>query len=787
MFRTVLRVAAAALLVSTSVFSQSEREIALGHMEGQVVLKFKDGVGAAVQAEWLRAAGLEVLLPYRSFPGYLVRFAGGIDAARKASELAADERIEWAHPNYLGRRTTTVPNDASFANCWYHQNTGQTVNGDTGTADADIDSTDAWDIRHDATPVILAIVDSGARMTHQDLTANIWANAAEIPGNGIDDDGNTFIDDINGWDFLQNDNSPTDSLGHGTNCLGVIAARGNNSVGIAGVCWEARAMILKDGNAIPQVALSAAGIEYAAQNGAVVCNFSTGYGNGSFPVLQTAINTAQTYGMILCVAAGNSTQNLNTSPDYPACYLNDNILVVAASTNDDQMAAFSNYGSTFVDVAAPGTSMRTTNYTSNTAYTYVDGTSFSAPITTGCIAILRAQSPTSGYLSVKSTLIGSCDVLAPFTGLVASGGRVNLKKALDALTSPAPNPMTFAQTPIAAGPGAITMTATTATTASGQPVEYSFELAGQLGTGGTASGWQSSSTYVDTGLSANGVFSYRVKARNAVTLAETSASTAFGTSSEAAVPGAPNVTAITNDTLTIASLVANGNPTTTSYAVRVGALYVQSNGTLGATESWGVATLWINRVVIGLTPFTNYSVEAKARNVNLAQTAFGPATAVTTTYLGPAAAGIVGQGAGGPYNLLTINGQTGGTLRRVQVGVGQALTFGVAQPPTYASPAGLHVIGWVGIPTPNYETSLGASVGTTVFPPCEIAPGLSNFTAFSTLPASPCGPLVGAGPTPFSYSNPGFPYPIFDITFQAIVQTSVSGWQVANAVILNYQ
>ncbi|WP_442919568.1 S8 family serine peptidase [Methanoculleus sp.] len=259
-----------------------------------------------------------------------------------------------------------TPNDPQFSNLWGLYNTGQTINGKTGTADADIDAPEAWPITTGSRNVIVAVIDSGVMYTHPDLAANIWTNPGEVPDNGVDDDDNGYIDDVYGWDFYDDDNNPGDLNGHGTHCAGTIAAVGNNSLGVAGVMWDAKIMPLRflgpDGKGDTEDAIRA--IKYATMMGADVISCSWG-GGGYSQALADAI--AETPALVVC-AAGNDALNNDLNPHYPSSYASENILAVAASTNTEQLASFSHFGATSVDVAAPGENILSTCVTKVTAF-----------------------------------------------------------------------------------------------------------------------------------------------------------------------------------------------------------------------------------------------------------------------------------------------------------------------------------------------------------------------------------------------------------------------------------
>ncbi|MCB9832601.1 MAG: S8 family serine peptidase [Planctomycetes bacterium] len=782
------------LLFGAPSLAQSEREIAQGYMDGQMIIRLDDEVVARhEQRRLLEAEGFRVLHAYPMIGAFFVAFDPSVPVPAMLRRYARRPEVLWVESNALGRRDQLLPNDSGFANCYALHNTGQTVNGDPGTADADMDCPEAWSLITDASAVRIAVVDSGCRITHTDLMANIWTNPGEIAGNGVDDDGNGLIDDLHGWDFLGDDGSPDDFDGHGTNVTGCIAMRGNNGSGGTGVCWQAQVMVIKDGDAIPQVALSAMGIEYAAMNGAVACNFSTGYGSGSYPVLQQAVNVAESLGMIICVAAGNSSQNLDLVADAPATYANGNLLVVAASNNDDGLTSFSNYGATTVDVAAAGDDVYTTSRFSNTAYAYVAGTSFSAPLATGCVGLMRAYNTGAGHLAVINAIISTADQKPAFSGKTVSNGRINLFAALIALGSgsggsgpPAPDPMTFAVAPVLVTASTAAMMATTATPG---PVEYKFDLVTSSGSGGTSSGWQTSSSYQDALLSPDAGFEWTVRARNASDLSETLPSAPAGVWTPAATPGLVSITNITNGGFEVVTIGSSGNPISTDYSLRVGNLYVGPGGQVQVAEYFQDRNLWDGVVVKGLEPYTAYIIRARARNALGILSAIGPAIVTTTSLLGPAAAGEVGIASGAPEQLFSINGSTGGVARLVFASAGAPFSFEVDQPSTMAQPANFAVIAWWGVPNQVWEFDIPPYLGhgRLVFTPCDANPGLPAFNVVSTF-GSACGELLQASSlTPWTAINSGIPYPLPDITFQAIVEESPGVYAAGNAIIFRYQ
>jgi subtilisin family serine protease len=324
---------------------------------------------------------------------------------------------------------TAIPNDTFFTQQWNLLNTGQS----SGTPGADIAATKAWNITVGSTNVIVAVLDSGVMYTHEDLSANMWTNRGEIPGNGVDDDGNGLIDDVRGWDFGSGDNDPMDEFGHGTAVAGVLGAKGSNTVGIAGVCWNVQIMPVKMSYSPTSGASHAAdmvsAIYYAASNGAHVINFS--YGNYSFnSLMQAAIARAQQAGALFVTTAGNDGNDSDVIPYYPCAYTNANIISVAAMDRNDQLwtgTSPSGYGATTVDLGAPGVSVPCTMIG---GYGTASGTSFGAPQVVGVAVLLKSVNPSWGWRELKEAILNNVDPQPTLSGKCVSGGRLNAYKAL---------------------------------------------------------------------------------------------------------------------------------------------------------------------------------------------------------------------------------------------------------------------------------------------------------------------------------------------------------------------
>ncbi|MBN1385139.1 MAG: S8 family serine peptidase [Elusimicrobia bacterium] len=300
---------------------------------------------------------------------YRVKIREDLSVDDAVNEYKMDPEVEYVQPNYR-YSLYAVPDDPNFGNLWGLHNTGQTLDGVTGTEDADIDAPEAWDITTGSHGVIVAVIDSGVAFNYPDLSDNMWVNSGETV-NGADDDGNGYTDDVNGWDFFDSDNDPTDFNAHGTHVAGTIGAIGNNTSGVTGVNWKVKIMALKIGGVSGSVSTDKAilAINYAAANGARVINASWGGSSGSDgDLLYNAIKSAGDAGVLFVASAGNDSNDNDANPCYPCSYSLNCIISVAATDQNDNLASFSNYGSTSVDVAAPGVNI----YSTIPEYSYGD-------------------------------------------------------------------------------------------------------------------------------------------------------------------------------------------------------------------------------------------------------------------------------------------------------------------------------------------------------------------------------------------------------------------------------
>ncbi|MCS7074313.1 MAG: S8 family serine peptidase, partial [Bacteroidia bacterium] len=293
----------------------------------------------------------------------------------------------------------------------------------------------AWDLSTGNPEIVIAIVDDAVRTTHQDLTGNIWVNPLEIPNNNFDDDGNGYIDDINGWDVSNNDNNPNPvnpsnfSFTHGTHCAGIASAKTNNGLGIASIGFSCKIMAVKckpDGDTGPNLPDVYDGVQYAIAAGARVISMSWGSDQGgSFG--QAIMNAANSYDIVLVAAAGND--NVST-PFFPASY--QNVISVGSTSTSDAKSSFSNYGST-IDVMAPGSNIYSTLAGSNTSYGNQSGTSMACPMVAGLCGLILSLNPDLYPYEVENCLKNGCDNIDAqnpnYIGQIGAG-RINAYQSL---------------------------------------------------------------------------------------------------------------------------------------------------------------------------------------------------------------------------------------------------------------------------------------------------------------------------------------------------------------------
>ena len=352
-------------------------------------------------------------------------------------ELNQGGHGDWvAHASFdFLRRAARSPNDARYlaGEQWGLANDGSRPGAVAGV---DIDAEKGWDQRVDASSIIVAVVDTGIRYTHEDLADNMWVNDGEIPGNGLDDDGNGFVDDRHGINVLfspkfKEGGDPMDDNGHGTHVAGIVGAVGNNGKGIAGVAWKTQLMGLKflgvDGSGLDSNAIKC--IDYAIEHGADIINCSWG-GSGINRAVEDAVRRARDAGVIVVAAAGNGSSDIDKDAYTPAGIDLPNVVTVGNHDAKDDYHLSSNFGSYSVDIAAPGSRILSTFHLSDSSYRVRSGTSMAAPHVAGMLALIRAsRSDESIYRSIERLLQGARQGKA-YERKTRSGARANLAEAL---------------------------------------------------------------------------------------------------------------------------------------------------------------------------------------------------------------------------------------------------------------------------------------------------------------------------------------------------------------------
>ncbi len=410
------------------------------YAENRLLIKFKAGVDITESELIKTTINARTVRKFNLIKAELWEFSGS-SVDKVIADFKDYPAIEVIEPDYIirldddgsgqgqfldgkGEPSGNIPDDQYFGDLWGMHNTGQTG----GTADADIDAPEAWDIET-GNNVIVGIIDTGIDWEHDDLKDNMWTNPGEIPNNHYDDDGNGYVDDFYGYDFVNHDSEPMDDYGHGTHVAGTIAAKGFNEIGVVGVMWNARLMALKfirdDGYGPTSAAIEA--IEYAINMGVQITNNS--WGDDTFnQLLYEVIVLAGAHGQLFVASAGNNWQNTDVDPYYPASYDLSNIISVAATNYDDGKWSLSNYGASSVDLGAPGVSIK--SCIPDNSYDYKSGTSMAAPHVSGTAGLLVSANPGISMADVKARIMNSVDIIPSMQNITVSDGRLNAKEAL---------------------------------------------------------------------------------------------------------------------------------------------------------------------------------------------------------------------------------------------------------------------------------------------------------------------------------------------------------------------
>lgn len=426
-------------------YSQGSKKIQRLYADGEVIIKLKESIAdfpdlAQIPEQILKAGGQGVE-PLTEHPrgAQLVRLNGTLSVEEAVRRANLDPRVEYAEPNYLVHTSDTTPNDPLLNQMWGLRNTFCTgCNADYSRPD--VDALRAWDLTTGASDIVVGIIDTGIDVSHPDLSPNIWVNPGEIAGNNNDDDGNGYVDDINGWNFADDSNdvfiNPTFDT-HATHVAGIIGAAGNNNRGVVGVAWNVKLVSLKfltgsGGSGSTANAIKAIDYAIALKNRGVrlhVINASWG-GPGNSISLREAIVRAGQAGILFVASSGNEGEFVDETPSFPGAWSSElsNVISVAALNPADSLADFSNYGHTRVSVAAPGVEIWST--IPNDGYGPRQGTSMAAPFVSGIAALVYSLDGSLSPAEVKQRIISTAEPTPAALNKVLSSGRASAYNAV---------------------------------------------------------------------------------------------------------------------------------------------------------------------------------------------------------------------------------------------------------------------------------------------------------------------------------------------------------------------
>jgi subtilisin family serine protease/subtilase family serine protease len=402
--------------------------------EGEVLVRFKSTVPQSTRDALHVQLGNQKLRELRGTGVHHVRVSPDQTIDQAVARYAAESTVQYAEPNF-SLMAMRVPSEPAFNLLWGLNNTGQTL----GTPGADIKATLAWDLVVGSPTVAVMVIDSGVDYNHQDLAGNIWVNPGEVAGNGIDDDGNGYIDDVRGIDVINVDVDPMDDYGHGTHVAGTVGAVGNNALGVVGVNWAVRLIPCKflDATGNGSVADAVTCLDYARSLKAagvnIVATVNSYGGLGAFSqTMFDAINAQRD--ILFVAAAGNFGLDNDSNDFFPANIALPNVLSVAATDHTDQMPTFSDFGRRSVHLGAPGANITSTTPFNN--YLAANGTSMAAPHVAGVAALLKSQDGTRDWRAIKNLILAGTDPKPALNGKTITGGRLDASASASCANRP---------------------------------------------------------------------------------------------------------------------------------------------------------------------------------------------------------------------------------------------------------------------------------------------------------------------------------------------------------------
>lgn len=440
---------AAAIIVSLGVSSvamaggrpdlvQAGLKAGRAHVAGELLVKYRDGSTATQQAAARNSLGAQKLQTVRGGKGEvaLLKLPAGRDVASAVRTLSQNSAVDYAEPNWI-YTTQAVSNDTYYTNgtLWGMYGDATTPANQFGSQ-----AGEKWVTNGGSCGTVwVGLIDEGYMYTHEDLAANAGKNPGDSTFDGVDNDGNGYVDDVYGWDFDGGNNSVFDGAtdDHGTHVAGTIGGVGGNSKGVAGVCWSVKIINAKflgrnggtTANAIKSVDYMT---DLKTRHGIDMVATNNSWGGGGFSQgLQDAITRAGNANILFIAAAGNSGADNDATPSYPASYPNANIIAVAALVKDGTMASYSQYGKTSVDICAPGSAIMSTVPKSSkgkviSAYASYSGTSMATPHVSGAAALYKSTRSAATAADVKAGIMGSAVATASCNGKVVSNGRLDV-------------------------------------------------------------------------------------------------------------------------------------------------------------------------------------------------------------------------------------------------------------------------------------------------------------------------------------------------------------------------